>query len=113
MTAGVLLAQGDVESLLLRLAPPSHPEAFDGINRIAYHFFGLHTVLSFIGWMAVTNRRNDVLLVLLVGPVLTIALNGATEDWSDPAWFTVVGVSGIGWLVGIIAATTYWLLRSQ
>jgi len=113
VAAGVFLGQGDVESLLLRIAPPSHPDAFDGINSIVYVFFGLHTVLSFVGWMAVTNRRKDVLLVLLVGPALTIALNGATQDWSDPAWFTIVAVSGIGWLVGIVVATTNWLVRSQ
>lgn len=82
----------------------SRVDAFDGVNGIVGAFWCLHSVLSLIAAAALYRRRFDVLTVLLIGPALAALLLAFEEDWSDPAWFTIVGVTSIGEIVSSLVA---------
>ena len=83
-------------------------DAFHGLNDIAGEFWVLHTLLCSIAAVLIFRRRFDALTVLLIGPSLSAILLAFEEDWTDPAWFTIIAVLCIGYLVGI-PFTLAWL----
>jgi hypothetical protein len=96
------------QHLQLLFGKYSRPDAFDGLNNNAVIAWWIHTAVAGVTLAAVRCRRTDVLTVLLIGPSLAAIFLAFAEDWTDPAWFTIVSIVGIGASVGILVSLVYW-----
>lgn len=115
VTTGLLAAsRGEVQGLLREaLEGSARPDAFRGLDGGFFLFWLTHSCLTLTAIAASARRRSDVLIVLLIGPALTLALGCLTQDWHDPDWAILAGICLMGWLASLIVGTGYWGLKPR
>jgi len=88
-------------------------DAFENLNDVAILVWSVHSLLVLIAIAATRYRRTDVLAVLMIGPVIAASIVLPVQRWADPNWHEVVSVCSIGWLVGSVVSSVYWLLKPR
>jgi hypothetical protein len=110
----ILIGRGDVESLLgSAFGRNVRPDAFEFLNQIAVSFWASHSLLASLAFLASWQRRVDVLLVLMIGPVIALLVCLASQEWSDPNWHNVLAVYSIGCVVGTLVTVFYWWVKPR
>lgn len=109
----LMIAHGDVETLLHNTFRNSSRDAFYDLNRVIVHFCGVHSSLTIIAVAAARSRRSDVFAVLLIGPAIGLVINLLSQRWGDPNWAVIAGVCVIGWLVSTIVGGASWFMTSM
>ncbi len=104
----VIVGRGDVESYLRSHFENARIDAFQNLSGRVEILTLEHAVLFLLAIFAARRMRADVVLVLLVGPAISLALVAIGQDWSDPDWFVIVAVCVIGWFAGIVFTLLYW-----
>jgi hypothetical protein len=110
----LIIAHGDLEGFLHQaFRHNSRRDAFYDLNRVSIIFWVVHSSLTITAVAAARSRRSDVLAVLLIGPAIGLAISLLWQRWGDPNWAVFVGVCLIGWLVGTVVGSAYWLMISK
>ncbi len=110
----IMLGQGDVEGLLESTFRHHVPhDAFFALNRIIPIFWASLTILLTLAFLATRQRRTDVVLILLAGPILAFLLCVISEDKSDPNWYDILAISTIACFVSALVSCCYWSIRRQ
>jgi hypothetical protein len=91
----------------------SRVDAFDGVrNGVGIIFLMIHTLWCALGIAASLKIRMAVATILLIGPAW-MAAGLLVQDWDDPAWFIVLSVSTVAWLVSMVVAVIWWRFHSN
>src|ERR1700679_710109 len=81
----LVLARGRPEALLTtafrRFSRDHSLEYLDGVS---VDFCWVHSFLVVVGSIAIGCRRNDVLVVLMIGPIMALAFALLGQQWTDP-----------------------------
>jgi hypothetical protein len=108
----LVVARGKPEAFLVTtFGRFSRDDAFDNLDDVTVGLWWLHSFLVLVVILATWYRRNDVLIVLMSGPVIALAIAMFGEQWTDPNWFQIVAVCEICWLVSTVVGQAYWVLK--
>ena len=107
-----MIANPDLETWLADQTKGfARPDAFDGVTRISPLFAALFGVTSLLAAFLVVSRKSQYLLPLAAGPLLTSLVYLVTHGVTDPSWWSLLALLGIGMLVGS-PVTAAWVVLS-
>ena len=112
LSALLVVARGKPEAFLVTtLGRFSRDDAFDNLDDVSVGLWWAHSFLVVVVILATWYRRNDVLFVVMSGPVIALAIAAFGERWTDPNWFQIVAVCEICWPVSTVVGQAYWVLK--
>lgn len=100
----------DLEAWLSDTFPPAHADAFAHVNDLITVPLAAVPIVWLAAAAALTiTRCYKQLFALGVGPLFAASLVAPFEDWSDPNWFIIGGVTIVGCFVGVIVSALWCL----
>jgi hypothetical protein len=108
-----LVAKPDLETwLAAQTRGFARPDAFDHVTAISYYFIALFGLTSVFAAYLVVSRRTQFLVPLAVGPLLTSLVYLASYGITDPNWYALLALLGIGMFVGS-PVTAVWIALNE
>lgn len=85
----------------------ARPDAFDGVAKISPLFAAVFGVTSLFAAFLVVSRRSQYLIPLSAGPLLTAFVYLAAYGVTDPHWWSLLALLGLGMLVASPVTATW------
>ena len=107
-----LTASPDLETwLAIQTHGFARPDAFDHVTAISYYFIVLFGITSLLAAYLVVAGKSQFLLPLGAGPLLTTLVYLASYGITDPSWYSVLALLGVGMLVST-PITVAWVVMT-
>jgi hypothetical protein len=83
------------------------------MNDLVVQFTLVAATWLFAGLCIAVSGRFKQLAAMVTGPAVAGVILAISQDWGDPAWFTIGAVVMIGLLVGTIVASAWLFLERR